>query len=195
MKALQLKRIILLAAVFTLLGSRAASAAKYGYEIDPEAMKTMEEESTFPVKVTEKKVVEECLDVENYDPSDILSLTVTNGSDTEISAVRIQYVAYDENNRTADISGGRALLQLQFSMGADTVAPEIYTLGKEELAIQPGESFAISTAVDYGSFTGLRAMVEYYVTSDGTQVDNPSFPMWQNLAYGLEATGNVTELD
>ena len=176
-----------------LVMSTAAFAAKYGYEIDPEGMKALEAASSFPVKIIEKKVVEECLDVKDYAPADVLSLTVTNGSDDEISALGIKFVAYDESSRTQNISGGSPLSLLSFDKMNES--PEIYTLAQDGLTLKPGAVCVLSTAVDYSSFTGARAMVEYYVRADGTKVDNPDFAGWQNMAYGLSSEGNMTVLD
>ena len=157
-------------------------------------MKELEQASTFEVMVTEKKVVEECLDTELMDDNDdVLVLTVTNSGSEPVHSVKVKFVAYNDQNLTAKLqSSGR--ISISVGLGDDS-APEIYSMvtGEDEI-LEPGSSQSLVQAVDYSWFTGVRAMVEEYVLADGTHVANPDYPAWENLAFGL-GSSNVTELD
>lgn len=180
-----------LAAGLVLCMGMTASADKHGYEINPEAMKELEEASTFEVRVTEKKVVEECLDTESMDYNDdVLILTVTNGSDKPVKAVKVKYAAYDDKNITTEVASSKNIV---FSMG--DAAHEIFSVesGEDEI-IEPGGTCEFVQAVNFSLFSGVRAMVAEYVLEDGTVVSNPDYPNWENMAFGLDG-GNVTELD
>ena len=168
-----------------------ASAAKFGYEIDPAAMKELEQASTFEVQVTEKKVVEECLDTEMLDHNDdVLILTVTNNSDVPVRGVKVKYVAHDDQNLTAEVTGFNG----SFGSFAGNDQPEIFSVESGEEVLEPGGVHSFVQAVDFSQFTGVRAIVEEYVLEDGTKVANPDYPAWENLAFGL-GSGAVTELD
>ena len=189
------KSLLAAALTLALLTTGAALAGEYGYEIDVAAMKALEEGCPFPVRVTEKKVVEECFDTEGFfdDNDDALVITVTNGSDAEITALKVCFVGYDADQLTRRVQGD------DMSIASFNASPKINTLSKDGLSVAPGGSCALSMKVDYAhdgtsKFVGIRAMVESYTTADGAVVANPQYDEWQNLAFGM-AGGNVTELD
>ena len=183
-------RLAACAAALMLLLGCAALAYDYGYAIDVDALKALEADCPFPVVVTEKKVVEECLDTEGFGNSldDALIFTVTNGSDAGLSAITVCFVAYDAEGNTQNVTAEG----LTFT--DSSAPPQINTLDKDGLTVAPGESAALSVAVDYSKFVGVRAMVARYTAEDGTVVENPQFAAWQNLAFGLSSEA-TTVLD
>ena len=165
-----------------------AAASQFGNLIDVDAMKNLETSSDFPVRVTEKKVVVECIDVvEIGGDSDVLVFTVENGSADTVSSLTVRFVAYDDEQKTTDITRGLKPIGINST-------PNIFTQEKTDISLAPGESTSISTAVSFSLFSGVRAMVESYTTDGGKTVSNPAFEQWQNLAFGLTG-GSVTELD
>ena len=173
-----------------LLGG-AALAAKDGYEIDVPAMKALEQGSQFPVRVVLKKVVEEYFTTSYGDPKTaLLSFTLENGSDSEIAAMTIYFVAYDDDSVTRDITPSSGI----GAYYGRNEQPELKTLPLSELAFAPGTTYVTGLAVDWKRFTGVRAIVAEYTTADGTVVQNPDFTAWQTLAFGMVSQGAV-ELD
>ena len=168
-----------------------AYADKHGYAIDPEAMKEVELASSFEVQVTEKKVVEECLDTDSMDfNTDVLVLTVTNAGSTPIRSIKVKYVAYNDENITTDVASSRSIA---FNMMDE--AHEIFSaVSGEKETVEPGETCQLMQAVNFSLFTGVRAMVQEYTLEDGTVVSNPDYPTWESMAFGL-VSGDVTELD
>ena len=162
----------------------------YAYEIDPDEMKAVEAESAanYALVITQKKVVEECITTDDlYNPTDVLGFTVENRSQDTIQSFTLRFVVYTDDNTVAN------------TVYTPFISPhgenrELYLLEKDGLELRPGESFEIFTAVDYGRFTGARAMIETCTLADGTVVSNPLYPTWDNLAFGLSGS-NVTELD
>ncbi len=182
--ALSLALTLLLA--LSLAGAALASA--YGYEIDVNAMKAQEAADTFPVKVIEKKAVEDCFDCDMGEYNDdALVITVSNGSTDTLTALKVCFVAYDGESKTVKVTS-----DMVFS--AFNASPEIYTMSREDLNVASGQSCVLSMPVSYENFVGVRAMVAEYTKADGTVVANPTFAAWQNLAFGLAASSS-TELD
>ena len=179
-----------LALLLALSLAGTALAGAYGYEIDVNAMKAQEAADTFPVRVVEKKVVEECFDcaLGEYN-DDALVITVSNGSTDTLAALKVCFVAYDEGNKTVEATSDMYISS--FNINA---SPEIYTMSKEDLSVASGQNCVLSMPVSYEKFVGVRAMVAEYTKADGTVVTNPAFAVWQNLAFGL-AAGGAIELD
>ena len=182
------KRILLLALSAVLLACGTAAADKFGYPVDLETMKMLEEQSSFEVRVTEKKVVLGNYDEDAFsgDGADALVVTVENGSGSEISSVEVGFIAVTEEGLTTDVKQS-----MQLSFGG---SPEIKRLVGRNLHLAPGESVALSMRVDYDRFKGVRAMVASCTLPDGTVLVNPDFEQWSTYAYGL-SSGSSTELD
>ncbi len=189
-RPMRIKRFLSILLMAGLLVSGSAAASRYGYPVDQEVMKALEQQSSCPVRVTEKKIVLECFDRESFskDGADALVITVTNGSDTVLRSVKIGFIAVDEDGLTTDVASSMSMV---YAPGA---SPEIKTVSREGLALAPGESCAVSTRVDYSRFKTVRAMVSEYETEDGSVVVNPDFERWQVYAFGLSSDSS-TELD
>ena len=174
--------------LFLLLFSMPAAAAQYGYWIDVDAMKELEASSDFPLQITEKKVVEECLDVDSLiGDADVLAFTVQNNSTEIVTELTVGFVAYNDEQKTCDITSGMK----PYIAGS---SPEIFTQVKSDIELAPGESIVLSSEVSWSMFSGVRAVVKSYATQGGESAVNPIFNTWQNLAFGLSGD-NVTELD
>lgn len=183
------KLAALLALLLLVFLTGAAQAADYGYEIDVPAMKALEEASAFPMRVTEKKVVVEQFDTDNWnDPTDALMITVANDTNATVTEVRLCYVAYDADNCTCDIEG------TSISIPSFDAAPKISSVTKSGISLAPGEKTVFTTKVSFDRFTGLRAIVSQYTDDTGNTVANPDFARWQDMAFGVSG-GSVTELD
>jgi len=186
------KQIPALLLLLCLLFTASAQADKYGYAVDIDTMKALEAQSAFPVKVTEKKIVQECFerrsDFNIPDSPDALVVTVTNQSDQTLTGVQVGFIALNAEGLTTDVVRSTSLT---ISLSNDP--PEIKTLARDDLSLAPGESCIISLRVDYERVRGVRAMVSEYTTAEGT-VANPDFPLWQTYAFGL-GSSNSTELD
>ena len=186
------KQIPALLLLLCLLFTASAQADKYGYAVDIDTMKALEAQSAFPVKVTEKKIVQECFDkktgVGTTDSADALVVTVTNQSDQTLTGVQVGFIALNEKGLTTDV-----VATSKSSLGLSDNTPEIKTLVRDDLSLAPGESCIISLRVDYNRVRGVRAMVSGYTTAEGA-VANPDSPLWQTYAFGL-GSENSTELD
>ena len=132
-----------LALLLALSLAGTALAGAYGYEIDVNAMKAQEAADTFPVRVVEKKVVEECFDCALGDYNDdALVITVSNGSTDTLAALKVCFVAYDEGNKTVEATS--AMYISSFNINA---SPEIYTMSKEDLSVASGQNCVLSMPV------------------------------------------------
>ena len=183
------KMLCVLSALVLLLAVPAAVvAARYGYAIDVDAMKALEASCSFPVCVTEKKIVRECFDVKRLsdESPDALVVTVHNGTDRVVTGLKVGIVAYDEGNLVRNT--------VRTNSVSYDASPEITYMIKSDISLAPGESCIVTLRVNYSCFSGVRAMVAEYTTEDGASVANLDFGAWQNLAFGL-AAGDSTELD
>ena len=186
-----MKRVLLFLLIAVLVWVLPAQASPYGYKIDVSAMKALESSSSFPVRVTQKKVVEECYDTDSMGaPCDQLSFTVENGCAEEISGFRLFYVAYDETEATQKIDSTSGI---SFSISSSE-GPELYSVAATDLALPARDSIEAGLPVHWKTFVGVRAIISEYTAADGTVVSNPDFPAWQTLAYGM-VSDNSTELD
>ncbi len=185
------KRCLVYVVVLSLALCLPVSANKFGNKIDVAGMKEIEAAAaeSFPLAITEKKVVEECIDTEDlFEETDVLSFTVENRSGKTVTGYTIKFVAYNDEEITTDISGNL------ISSSSLYDSPEIFTLDKTGLELADGEKSVVSVPVSFSRFVGVRAMISDYTDDTGTVTKNPDYPNWENLAFGL-AAGNVTELD
>ena len=182
------RRFFAVLLVVCLLCTFSASASKYGIKVDTETMKMLEAQSTCPVRVTEKKVVLGTFDVKlfSHDGAASLVITVTNGSDTTLTAVDVGFIALKEDDTTTDTKSNLTYSPMETA--------EVKHLARSDLSLAPGESCVISTRVDYDYFKGVRAMVCQYTAADGSVVVNPDYKTWEMYAFGLSST-DATELD
>ena len=184
---LKKKRVFALLLICCVLTAACASANKFGYAVDAELLRNLEEQSAFPVRVTEKKIVLECFDRRMGESgADALVITVTNETDKTITGVQVGFIALNEEGLTTDVLD-------RYTISSLDAAPEIMTMARSELSLAPGESCMLSLRVDYDYVKGVRAMVSGYTTEDGT-VTNPDYDLWQSYAFGLDSS-NSTELD
>ena len=183
-----MKRFLILLLVICLAACSTAAASKYGYPVDLETMKMLEEQSSFAVRVTEKKVVLENYDVETFsdEGADALVITVTNGSDSEITSLEVGFIAVTEEGKTTDV-----VRNWDISIGG---TPEIKRLVRSDMNLAPGDKTELVARVDYSCFKGVRAMVISCRLADGSVLKNPDYEQWKNYAYGLTSE-NTTELD
>ena len=182
------KRIPALVLLVCVLFAAAAQADKFGYEVDIPMLKSLEEQSSFPVQVTEKKVVLDTHDEKSFsdDGADSLVITVTNNTDKTLTGLEVGFIAVNENGCTTDVVSS-------FSIYSPGDSPEVKKAGRDDLSLAPGESIDLPMRVDYECFKGIRAMVIWYKTEDG-KVNNPDYDLWQTYAFGLNSS-NSTELD
>ena len=190
---LQKRGFAVLLLLCLLCVSFAAAEPKYGYPVDIATMKLLEEQSAFPVRITEKKIVLECFDHENFSDkgTDALVFTVTNGTDSVISSVKVGFIALNENGLTTDVEYKSTLSAIGLNSSS---VPELKMLPRSDLSLAPGESCVLSMQVDYDYVKGVRAIVCEYGLADGSVVVNPDFELWQLYAFGLN-TESGTELD
>ena len=183
-----MKRFLILLLAICLVACSTAAASKYGYPVDLETMKMLEEQSTFPVRVTEKKVVLENYDVETFSDAgaDALVITVTNGSGNEITSLEVGFIAVTEEGKTTDV-----VRNWDISIGG---TPEIKRRVRSDMNLAPGDKTELVARVDYSCFKGVRAMVISCRLADGSVLKNPDYEQWKNYAYGLTSE-NTTELD
>lgn len=190
------RRTVALALVMALAAALcgAALALEYGYTVDVEAMRALEQGCAFPVKVLEKKAVEEVFDsseMMDYN-TDALVVTVVNNSESIVSEVRVCLIVYDDS--AAVVKPTRS------SLASFHEQAEIISLVKSGMALEPGQSCALSMQACYAGsdgtprFTGARALVAAYTDEAGNVIGNPDYAEWQNLAFGMSGS-NVTELD
>ena len=101
------KRIAAVLLLVCVLCACSAGAEKYGYAVDTEAMKALEEACLFPVWVREKKVLLGSYDagfVTNRD-ADMLLITVKNDADTTVTSLKLGFIAVDADGLATDVTG------------------------------------------------------------------------------------------
>ncbi len=182
------RRFFVILAAVCLLNTVSAAADKYGYAVDADTMKILEEQSACPVRVTGKKVVLECFDEKTFsnEGADALVITVTNRTESVITSVKVGFIALKEDGTTTDVT-----LNMTYEPRS---APEVKTLARSGLSLAPGESCDISARVDYERFKSVRAMVSEYETENGSVTVNPDYELWQMYAFG-RGSAEATELD
>ena len=184
-------KALLLLLVLLLSVPALVSAAKYGYPIDVPAMKALEETSAFPVRVIGKTVTEEVYDVEgSYLPADVLTLIFRNDTDMEVTGFKVFWVAYDAEGITQKIDSTSMIADFNDSHGS----PQLYSAELNHISFPAHSENSSGLPVHWDTFVGVRAMVAWYTDASGNTVENPDFPQWQNLAFGM-VSGDSTELD
>ncbi len=146
------------------------------YAIDVDALKELTAADTFEVKITKKTVVDK-VSTDLSSPSDMLTLTVENGSGRKVDSLKVMIVCYDEEHLAAQLA----------SSGLPTLSAghEKRKFRLEEFAPENGQSttFQINIPCTHSNFTGASALVASY-TSDGTEIVNPLAEEWNELALG-----------
>lgn len=147
------------------------------YMVDVDALKETEKSDTFEVKINRKSISEKTND-DLYIP-DTLIFELSNNSSFQISRIVITAVAYDEEGKAQKLDGR---LESIGTLGSQE-ARKLITITSESLSAMPGDTFYIHQPCSY-SFSGVRAIVKEYTTSDGQTFTNPCFDAWQEIALG-----------
>jgi len=150
------------------------------YPVDVDALKALEQEDSFAVRVTKKVVTDDVDSSSKLGNRDMLSLTVENKSEKTISTLVILAVAYDDDKKSSQLQnsdvGGVGY--------AGRAKRTISTLSFDTVSIAPGGFTILSTPCRHGYFTGVRVLVAQYTDSEGNTYTNPLYPEWQELALG-----------
>ena len=123
-------------------------------------------------------------------PADALTLVFRNDTDTEVTGFKVFWVAYDEEGKTKKIDSSSIIADFNDSNGN----PQLYSAELKEISFPAHSENSFDQPVHWNTFTGVRAMIAWYTDASGNTIENPDFPQWQNLAFGL-AGESSTELD
>lgn len=162
--------------VFSLLP--ASSLAFNHYAVDAEAVKAIEKEDPFDVRITRKTVADN-ISTEPGNP-DMLTFEVQNGSSHELSGLVICAVAIDTEGKAAPLKGS-ASFYYSISMGSEGRKLQVLSWS---VSAAPGALFQVLQPCSHSGFSGLRAIVSQYTTSDGQVFVNPLYETWAEAALG-----------
>lgn len=137
--------------------------------INNDGLKEIETNDTFAVKVIKKEVIKDANPGFSFAGNDVLSLTIENKSDKEITDVRVAVVGYDSDNGIIVMGDG------SYSMDDDKNV-RMYTSGDEKYANDSQNMFNIACKSE--KIVGVHAIVASYVDSDGNTVENPVLADW-----------------
>ncbi len=146
------------------------------YSLDVDALKALEQQDTFEVKIV-KKTVTDRANSNNFSIPDILTLDVENGFDKDLAQVSVMVVCYDAENKAQPLQGNSNVLTVRQKR-------KLYSSTFEDVNAPGGASFQLNIACSHSMFTGARALVAQVVTADGETFTNPIYEQWQELALG-----------
>ncbi len=146
------------------------------YELDPEAMKALEQQDEFPVRVT-KKVVTDGVKKMTDNP-DMLTLTVENRSGDTVAALVLLVVAYDEDNRATPIQWTNTVAL------TGTAKRQISVWPYDSLDLKPDGTWILNVSCEHRLFKGVRVLVAEYTDAEGETHVNELNGEWQELALG-----------
>ena len=171
------KRISSLLLVLLFLFPAAALAFNH-YSLDVDALKAVEQEDTFDVRIT-RKVVTDDVKTDTIYNRDLLSFEITNGSPYTLSQLTILAVCHDEEGKAATLTGsyGYSLI-----IGSEKRTLQVLTF--EPAGAEPGAVFTVSVACEHAYFSGVRALVAQITAADGQVFTNPLYERWQEVALG-----------
>ena len=165
------------------LVSAVSTATDYSfnrYSVDVDALKALEQQDTFGVRVVKKVVTDRVNSGLRSPTPDMLTLTIQNDSSVTVTGCVILAVAYDENMKAGELqpaSSGLASME-------GTAKRKISTLVYESLSIAPGTVRIENVPCAHSNFTGVRVIVAQYTDSEGQTYTNELYPEWQELALG-----------
>ena len=149
------------------------------YAIDVDALKALEQQDTFEVKIV-KKTVTDGANSADFSIRDILTLDVQNGFGKALAQVSVLVVCYDEENQTKSLRLGNYM-----SISSGREKRSLYSSTFDDVNAPGGASFQLNIACSHSNnFTGARALVAQVVTADGETLTNPIYEQWQELALG-----------
>lgn len=182
-------RKLLFMVMILCLAASEALAAYQVYQIQPEAMKLIEQGDSFDVRITEKKLIEGYFEDR---PDDVLMLTVTNFGSETISAVNVTFVVYEQQNdcNTMEFNTDKSEYAIHVLYQEER---QLNTASLSDLTLRSGDTAVVAVRCNWNGFDGVRAMVSSCTTADGRVFNNPDFSAWESYAYGIQS--NVTELD
>ena len=160
------------------------------YTLDVDAMKAMEKEDTFEVRVTKKVVTDDVHSSSlNNANGDMLSLTVENSSSGTVTGVVILAVAYVDSTGEGETEKEYLSVPLQsrglgIEVSTGYAKRTISTLTMDGLNIGPGTSAILNVPCDHDYFDGVRVLIAQYTDSEGQDHINGLYPEWQELALG-----------
>ncbi|MDO4865064.1 MAG: DUF5780 domain-containing protein [Clostridia bacterium] len=146
------------------------------YALDVDALKALEQQDPFEVKIV-KKTVTDGANSNDFSNPDILTLDVQNGFGKAIAQVSVMVVCYDGENLAQPLQGNSNLITVREKR-------KLYTSTFEDVNAPGGASFQLNIACGHSKFTGARALVAQVVTADGETLTNPIYEQWQELALG-----------
>ena len=174
---------LVLVLLFCLISAVSAGEKDYSfnkYPVDVDAMKALEKQDTFGVRVVKKVVTDRVNTSLRAANPDMLSLTIQNDSSVTVSECVILAVAYDENMMSAEL---QPEAQISLSLNG-TAKRKISTFMMNSLKIAPGATLIKNIACNHSRFTGVRVIVAQYTDSEGQIYTNELYPEWQELALG-----------
>lgn len=150
------------------------------YPVDVDALKALEQEDPFELRVTRKVVTDGVSSSMSDGNRDMLSLTVENTSGETVTSVIILAVAYDGDNDSTELKEpGYGIVAY-----SGRAKRQVSTLIFNDVSIAPGGSTVLNTPCNHRNFTGVRVLVAQYTDEDGEEHTNPLYEEWQELALG-----------
>ncbi len=166
--------------LFSLISAVSADQYSFNsYPVDVDAMKALEQQDTFGVRVVKKVVTDHVNSSLRSANPDMLSLTIQNDSSVTVTECVILAVAYDQDRMSADLQPSSQLIAMN-----GTAKRTISTFPLDKLDIAPGTMLIKNIACHHSGFTGVRVIVAQYTDSEGQIYTNELYPEWQELALG-----------
>ena len=140
--------------------------------VNVDELKQIEKNDQFDIQIIEK-TVERNTGIRTGD-NDYLILTIRNSSDKDLSGLSIYLVAYDNDNRQVEIGSGI----ISFST---TQTPQVFSASS--LLIKSKQEKDLTIRCNADKFSGVRAIVSAYTTSDNVVIENINAEKWYDAVY------------
>ena len=139
--------------------------------INIDGLNAVESNDISKVKITSKEVKRDAFSGINLDGNDALVFTVTNNEKIAVTSLTIYYVGYKDNNELVALSSS-------LSLSGDHIPYVRSLVSADGKTINPGASEEMAMKVHADTFSGVKAIVASYTTSDGKEHKNSIAEDW-----------------
>ncbi len=138
--------------------------------INLDGLNALESNDDCAVKITKKEIKRDAFSGVNLDGNDALTFTITNNEKIAVTSAVVLAVGYTDDNELVALS-------TSYDYGK---IPYVRSYTCKDKTINPGGSEEFYIKVNADSFSGVKAIVASYTTSDGKEYTNLIAEDWVN---------------
>jgi len=180
-----MKRAISLFLLVLFMLSWCSAFAVEDRYVDVDAVKAVEEQDNFPVKVVSKEIM---YDVGGFSlqGKDACVFNIQNDSEHTVVSLTIQLVGYTEDNKIVNV-------YVENSFRSQEPGIQILTWSGAEIA--SGDSTLSAIRCDASTFSGVRVIIADYTDENGTVYENEWAEAWRMAVEPDKATLDLDEVE